>query len=207
MSSSIKKQTIAYLRVSTQDQDLEKNKMDILLFANEKNLGQVKFTEDRASGTISWQKRALASVIDSLNTGDNLIFSEFSRLGRSMLECIEVISRCLSKKINLYAIKGSWKLDNSIQSKVRAMMFSIASEIERDLISKRTSEALRARKDRGLPLGRPKGKGKSKLDIYKDEIFALLNNGSTYTFVAKKYHTSLGNLKHWLTRNDFVAKE
>ncbi|WP_208123125.1 recombinase family protein [Cysteiniphilum halobium] len=206
MTGLTNKQTIAYLRVSTQDQDLEKNKMDILLFATEKNLGQVKFIEDKASGTISWQKRALASVIESLSEGDNLIVSEFSRLGRSMLECIEVISRCLSKKINLYAIKGSWKLDNSIQSKVMAMMFSIVSEIERDLISKRTSEALRARKEKGLPLGRPKGKGKSKLDGYKDEIFALLNNGSTYTFVAKKYDTSLGNLKHWLARNDFIAK-
>ncbi|GGG08696.1 hypothetical protein GCM10010995_27810 [Cysteiniphilum litorale] len=86
MTHLTNKETVAYLRVSTQDQDLEKNKMDILLFSNEKNLGQVKFVEDKASGTISWQKRALASVIESLSEGDNLIVSEFSRLGRSMLE-------------------------------------------------------------------------------------------------------------------------
>jgi DNA invertase Pin-like site-specific DNA recombinase len=114
---------------------------------------------------------------------------------------MEIITLCLEKKINLYAIKGTWKLDNTIQSKIMAMVFSIASEIERDLISKRTSEALRARKEKGLPLGRPKGPGKSKLDEYKDEIIALLNNGSSKVFVAKKYNTSACNLYHWLQKN------
>jgi DNA invertase Pin-like site-specific DNA recombinase len=169
--------TFAYLRVSTSEQDLDKNKSDILFFANENKLGHVHFAEEKVSGTIHWKKRELGSIIDSLSRGDHLIISEFSRLGRSMLECMEIIGICLEKGINLYAIKGSWKLDNSIQSKIMAMMFSIASEIERDLISKRTSEALRVRKEKGLPLGRPKGTGKSKLDAYKDEIMALLNNG------------------------------
>lgn len=193
--------TIAYLRVSTLEQDLDKNKSDILFFANENNLGKVHFIEEKISGAIHWKKRELGSIIDSLSTGENLIVSEFSRLGRSMLECMEIITLCLEKKINLYAIKGAWKLDNSIQSKIMAMMFSIASEIERDLISKRTSEALRARKAKGLPLGRPKGTGKSKLDEYKVEILALLNNGSSKVFVAKRYKTSVGNLYHWLEKN------
>lgn len=194
--------TVAYLRVSTQAQDLEKNKSDILFFANEKKLGSVEFCEDKQSGVLSWKKRKLGEVIKSLKQNDNLIVSEFSRLGRSMLECIEVISACLDKKINLYAVKGAWQLDNTIQSKIIGLMFSIASEIERDLISKRTSEALKARKEKGLPLGRPKGKGKSKLDEYQDEIIALLKNGSTQVFVAKKYNTTVGNLSHWLKKND-----
>lgn len=198
------RRTVAYLRVSTSDQDIEKNKSDILFFANDKNLGKVSFLEDKSSGVINWRKRLLGELIESLNKDDNLIISEFSRLGRSMLECIEIISICLSKKINLYAVKGSWQLDNSIQSKVMAMMFSIVSEIERDLISKRTTEALKARKEKGLPLGRPKGKGKSKLDSYEDEIYALLNNGSTYTFVARKYNTTPSNLKHWLDKRSFT---
>lgn len=198
--------TIAYLRVSKQNQDLEKNKSDILFFANAKKLGQVEFCEDKLSGTISWKKRKLGDIICSLNDNDNLIVSEFSRLGRSMLECIEVISACLEKNINLYAIKGSWQLDSSIQSKVMGLMFSIASEIERDLISKRTSEALRARKEKGLPLGRPKGKGKSKLDKYEDEIVALLKNGSTQVFVANKYNTTIGNLHNWLKKNNLHNK-
>jgi DNA invertase Pin-like site-specific DNA recombinase len=193
--------TIAYLRVSTLEQDLDKNKSDILFFANANNLGMVHFVEEKVSGAVHWKKRELGSIIDSLSTGENLIISEFSRLGRSMLECMEIITRCLEKKINVYAIKGAWKLDNTIQSKIMAMVFSIASEIERDLISKRTSEALRARKEKGLPLGRPKGTGKSKLDKYKDEIVALLNNGSSKVFVAKKYNTSACNLYHWLQKN------
>jgi len=199
--------TIAYLRVSTLEQDLDKNKSDILFFANENNLGKVHFIEEKISGSIHWKKRELGSIIDSLSTGENLIVSEFSRLGRSMLECMEIITLCLEKKINLYAIKGAWKLDNSIQSKIMAMMFSIASEIERDLISKRTSEALRARKAKGLPLGRPKGTGKSKLDEYKVEIIALLNNGSSKVFVAKRYKTSVGNLYRWLEKNLGLVKD
>jgi len=199
--------TIAYLRVSTLEQDLDKNKSDILFFANENNLGKVHFIEEKISGAIHWKKRELGSIIDSLSTDENLIVSEFSRLGRSMLECMEIITLCLEKKINLYSIKGAWKLDNSIQSKIMAMVFSIASEIERDLISKRTSEALRARKAKGLPLGRPKGTGKSKLDGYKEEIIALLNNGSSKVFVAKRYKTSVGNLYHWLEKNNGLVKD
>lgn len=201
------KQTIAYLRVSTVDQDLGKNKSDVLFFANENNLGKVHFVEEKISGAIHWKKRELGSIIESMSEGDHLIVSEFSRLGRSMLECMEIMSHCLEKKINLYAIKGQWRLDNSIQSKIIGMIFSIASEIERDLISKRTSEALRARKLKGLPMGRPKGTGKSKLDEYKDEIVALLNNGSSRVFIAKRYKTSVGNLHYWLKKNGIEVKD
>lgn len=194
------KKTIAYLRVSTVDQDLDKNKSDILFFANDNNLGKVHFVEEKISGTAHWKKRELGSIIESMSEGNHLIVSEFSRLGRSMLECMEIMSHCLDKKINIYAIKGQWRLDNSIQSKIIGMIFSIASEIERDLISKRTSEALKARKLKGLPMGRPKGTGKSKLDKYQDEILALLNNGSSKVFIAKRYKTSVGNLHHWLKK-------
>ena len=82
------------------------------------------------------------------------------------------------------------------------MVFSIASEIERDLISKRTKEALRARKVAGIKLGRPKGAGKSKLDAFKDEIIALLRNGSTKAFVADRYRTSQVNLYNWIKKNN-----
>ncbi len=78
------------------------------------------------------------------------------------------------------------------------MAFAMASEIERDLISKRTKEALVAKKASGMKLGRPKGVGKSKLDQYRPEVEALLNNGSTQTFIAKRYNTTEANLHHWL---------
>ncbi len=133
--------TIAYLRVSTVEQDLEKNKADILSFANNKDFGRVKFVEEKVSGTKSWKSRKIKKVIDDLNKGDRLIVPEFSRLGRSMLEIMEMLSILKDKEVNVYAVKGGWELNGSLQSKVMAISFSIASEIERDLISKRTKEA------------------------------------------------------------------
>jgi len=103
-------------------------------------------------------------------------------------------------------VKGGWELNGTIQSKVMAMAFSIASEIERDLISKRTKEALKALKAQGIKLGRPKGAGKSKLDQYREEIIALLKNGSTKRYVAKKYGTSPPNLHNWLRKNGIDSK-
>jgi DNA invertase Pin-like site-specific DNA recombinase len=129
------------------------------------------------------------------------VISELSRLGRSMLECMEILSIATQKGINVYAVKGSWQLDHSIQSKIVAMAFSMAAEIERDLISKRTKEALVAKKAAGVKLGRPKGSGKSKLDIYRPEIEALLATGSSQKFIAKRYGTSEVNLHHWMKKH------
>ena len=193
--------TIAYLRVSTNDQDLEKNKADILHLANDKGLGRVEWIEEKISGRVSWKKREIGRVLEDLTEGDNLIVSELSRLGRSMLQCMEILSIATERKINVYAIKGNWQLDNSIQSKIVAMAFSMAAEIERDLISSRTKEALAARKRDGKPLGRPKGSGKSKLDKYRPEIEALLANGSTKKFVAERYGTNPKYLSRWIKKN------
>ena len=190
--------TVAYLRVSTTEQDLQKDKASILHLANDKDLGKVQFVEEKISGTISWKKRKIANIIEELKTGDNLIVSELSRIGRSMLEIMQVLTLCLDKGINIYAVKGNWQLDTSIQSKIMAMVFSMAAEIERDLISKRTSEALKALKAAGVKLGRPIGRRSSKLDKFKPEIKALLANGSKQKFIAKRYGTTESNLSNWL---------
>jgi DNA invertase Pin-like site-specific DNA recombinase len=191
---------IGYLRVSTADQDLQKNKADILHLANEKNLGRVQWVEEKVSGKVSWKKRKIAEVVEELKDGDHLIVSELSRLGRSMLECMEILSVAIQRGISVHAVKGNWRLDHSIQSKIVAMAFAMAAEIERDLISQRTKEALRARKASGMPLGRPKGPGKSKLDAFRPEIEALLNNGSTQKFIAVRYQTTEANLHNWLKK-------
>ena len=196
-------QTIAYLRVSTQDQDLEKNKSELLMLAHTHNLGKVIFVEEVVSGKVSWKKRKIAEVIDSLGKGDNIIISELSRLGRSMLEIMELLSVSIQKGINIYALKGNWQLNNSIQSKIVAMAYSLASEIERDLISQRTKEALKYRKECGIKLGRPLGSGTSRLNQYAPEIKALIANGSTKRFIAGRYNTSEANLYRWL--NDHVT--
>lgn len=197
--------TIAYLRVSTTEQDLEKDKAAILHLANDKELGKVYFIEEKISGTISWKKRKIASIIQELQKNDSLIVSELSRIGRSMLEIMQVLSIALEKGINVYAVKGNWQLDQSIQSKIIAIVFSMAAEIERDLISRRTIEALKARKAAGIKLGRPKGKGKSKLDIYRPEIEGLLNNGSSQKFIANRYGTTEANLSNWIKKNNLKS--
>lgn len=194
--------TTAYLRVSTTDQDLEKNKFDILQLANEKNFGQVRWIEEQISGRVSWRKRQLGEILETAEREDRLIVSELSRLGRSMLECMEILSIASQKGIDIYAVKGNWQLDSSIQSKIVAMAFSMAAEIERDLISQRTKEALAARKRAGMKLGRPRGIGKSKLDAYRPEIEALLANGSTQKFVAKRYDTTEANFSRWISRHN-----
>lgn len=193
---------IAYLRVSTIDQDLEKNKTQILHLANDKNLGKVEFVEEKVSGRVNWRERKIGEIIHQLSAGDSVLLSEFSRLGRSMLECMEIIAIATQKGIKIYTVKGGWQLDDTIQSKVMAMVFSMVAEIERDLISKRTKEALQTKKANGIKLGRPKGAGKSKLDIYKVEIEALIKNGSTKKFIAKRYGTSESNLFNWLNKHN-----
>jgi DNA invertase Pin-like site-specific DNA recombinase len=100
---------------------------------------------------------------------------------------MEIISIATQKGIKIYTVKGNWQLDDTIQSKVMAMVFAMAAEIERDLISKRTREALQAKKASGMALGRPKGPGKSKLDPFRVEVEALLQNGSKQNFIATRY--------------------
>ena len=123
-----KKKNIAYLRVSTVDQDTEKNKDDIRKFTNDKDFGKVEFVEDKVSGTKNWKERKIKNIIDDLGEGDRLIVPELSRLGRSMLEIMEILSVAKQKGIAIYDVKNNWELNGSIQSKILAMVFSIASE-------------------------------------------------------------------------------
>jgi DNA invertase Pin-like site-specific DNA recombinase len=128
------RKTVAYLRVSTLDQNIDKNKADILHFANQHDLGKVHFVEEIASGRTPWRERRIATVLEELQESDTIIVSELSRLGRSMLECMEVLALAVRKGIRIYAIKGNWQLDQSIQSKIIAMAFSIAADYAKQAI-------------------------------------------------------------------------
>ncbi len=196
-----KKRNIAYLRVSTSEQDIDKNKAEILKLANNRNLGQVEFVSEKISGRVNWDKRKFGKVFNQLKKGDSIILHEMSRLGRSMLECIEIISIGTKRGINFYSVKGNWHFDGTLQSKILTMVFSLCSEIERDLISFRTKEALAARKAKGLPMGRPSGvPGKSKLDKYSVEIKAMLENGSSQAFIARRYGVSPNTVNNWVRK-------
>jgi DNA invertase Pin-like site-specific DNA recombinase len=196
------RKVIGYLRVSTQEQDLEKNKADILAFANERKLGHVTWVEEKVSGVKTWKKREIANAVESLCGGDWLIVAELSRLGRSTLDILDVLAVLREKGVNVYAVKGNWTLNGSIEAKVFVTMMALFSEIERDLISARTKEALKARQAAGVKLGRPRGPGRSKLDQYRPEIEALFKNGSTQRFIAKRYGCSEANLLNWLRKNN-----
>jgi len=191
--------TYAYIRVSTDKQDLENQKFVILQYANDKKLGNVEFIEEAVSGRISWKNRKLKDLIDNLQSGDNLIVAELSRLGRSMLEIMELLSILLRKGVNVYVVKGNYELKDDIQSKVLTFAFSLASEIERELISQRTKEALAKRKAEGKKLGRPKGSYSSKLDEKRQYIEELLNKGVSIASIAKilgvHYHTVRNYIK------------
>ena len=108
-----KNKTVSYLRVSTNGQDLEKNKADILTFANDRKFGHVRFIEEKISGKKNWKERKIKQIIDDLGAGDRLIVPELSRLGRSMLEIMEILSVAKEKEICIYALKGNWELIGS----------------------------------------------------------------------------------------------
>jgi DNA invertase Pin-like site-specific DNA recombinase len=198
--------TIGYLRVSTKDQDLEKNKDEILRFVNQRQFGNVQFVEEQVSGTVNWHKRKINDVIDELGANDTLVVSELTRLGRSTLEVLEILRAAKAKEINVYSVKEGMELNGSIQAKVMATMLALFSELERDFISLRTKEALKAKKAAGVQLGRPKGPGKSKLDKHEPEIISLLKTGASKKYIADRYVTSPGNLHNWLKKRNINIK-
>jgi DNA invertase Pin-like site-specific DNA recombinase len=197
-----KNKVYAYLRVSTVDQQTEKNKANILKFVNDKQWGQhVEFLEEHVSGMKSWKNRKLADLVDSIQAGDKLIVPELSRLGRSLKEVLEVLEELTQKGVGVYSVKENFQLNgDDIQSKVMRTMLGLFSEIERDLIAARTKEGLAAAQASGKQLGRPKGPGKSKLDPYQPEIEALLKNGAKKNFIAERYGVTAQSLYSWLKR-------
>ena len=200
--ANTKNKVIGYLRVSTSDQDTEKNKADILKFANNKDFGKVQWVEEKISGSkTSWKDRKLFTLVEGLKAGDMLITPELSRFGRSTLEVLEILKILKDKDVNVYAVKEGLELNGSIQSKIMSTMLSLFAELERDFISMRTKEGLEAARAKGTLLGRPKGPGKSKLDKSREEIIALLSNGSTKKYVADRYHTTPANLQNWIKKN------
>jgi putative DNA-invertase from lambdoid prophage Rac len=193
---------IGYLRVSSGHQDLDNQKLGILNLANT-NGWKVTFMEETISGKVSYKERELGKIVDTLASGDILVVSELSRLGRSMLEIMELLCKLSERGVKVYAVKGSYELNgNSLQSKVMTMVLCMASEIERDLISQRTKEALARKKKEGVKLGRPKGvPGKSKLDGKEEEIRKLVEKKVSIASLAKIYDVS------WPAMENFIKKK
>lgn len=199
---------IGYLRVSTGDQDINVQRLELHEYARKNDLKINDFIKTEVSSRKSTQARKIDEMLENLESGDLLLVSELSRLGRSVGQIIQIIDTLIKKKIRFVAVKESIKINGKqdIQTKTMITLFGLFAEIERDLISERTKQGLLAAKAKGKLLGRPKGSGKSKLDPFKPEIEALLKNGSTKTFIAKRYKTSLPNLYRWMKKHGLKVR-
>lgn len=178
-----------YIRVSSDKQTVENQRFEINKFCNKENLHIDGWIEETISGTKNYDKRELGRLLRKVETDDLIICAELSRLGRSLFMIMEILSLCMKKGCRVWTIKDNYRLGDDIQSKVLAFAFGLSAEIERNLISQRTKEALARKKAEGVILGRPKGK-KSSPDKYKLSgkevlIKELLKNGTSKRKIAK----------------------
>lgn len=195
-----------YIRVSTDTQTVENQRFEIARFCEAQSLTVDGWIEETISGTKAYNKRALGKLLKQIQKDDIIICSELSRLGRNLFMIMEILNICMNKECRVWTIKDNYRLGDDIQSKVLAFAFGLSAEIERNLISQRTKEALARKRAEGVQLGRPKGKlsRQSTYKLYKkahlvqglreegvsfEKIGNLLNvNKDT---VRKYYHTFL----------------
>ncbi len=182
---------IGYLRVSTGKQHIENQKEEIQKFAARRNLKIDKWVTEVVSGKKNEHDRKLGKLLKSLRKGDVLIVTELSRLSRTLLNIMSILHRCLEKEIIIYSTKDGYAFDNSINSKVLAFAFALVAEIEHNLISMRTKEALAHRKSEGVRLGRPLGAIKQQVILEnKEEIHRLLKSGVSVSAICRMYNVS-----------------
>jgi DNA invertase Pin-like site-specific DNA recombinase len=175
-----------YVRISSKKQDTDKQGYELLRYAFDKKLELTDIIYETVSGRKSYKKRKLGTVINKLAKDDSIVVTELSRFGRSLLEIMEILNVIMKKEAKIFVTKGNLELGENIQSKVLAFAFGLASEIERELISSRTKEALAKLKAEGKHIGRPKGSlSKSKLDGKQEEIYYYLRKGISITSICK----------------------
>jgi DNA invertase Pin-like site-specific DNA recombinase len=181
--------TIGYLRVSTEQQTVEAQKLAILEYSYLNSLVLNGFLEVTVSSSKSTEKRRIDELLNKLQPGDTLVVSELSRLGRSTVELLTLIKQITSQEIKLIVIKQNLIIDQkdqSISNKVVLTVFSMLAEIEKELVSQRTKEGLIAARSRGKILGKSKGTIQpSVFDPKKEEIVSYLRKGLTATSIGK----------------------
>jgi DNA invertase Pin-like site-specific DNA recombinase len=195
--------TYGYIRVSTDKQTVENQRFEINHFAEKNQLIVDKWFEETISGAKNVDERKLGKLLKKMKKGDILICSELSRLGRNLLMIMGVLNECINREIQVWTIKDNYRLGSDINSKVLAFAFGLSAEIERNLISQRTKEALARKKAEGIVLGRPKGRksAKTKLTGQEKKIRELLNKKVSYSAIGR----ILG--VHRLTVTSFVKED
>lgn len=155
-----------YIRVSSDKQTVENQRFEINNFCEQNKLTINGWIEETISGTKSYTKRELGKLLKRIQKDDLIICAELSRLGRNLFMIMEILNICMTKECRVWTIKDNYRLGDDIQSRVLAFAFGLSAEIERNLISQRTKEALARKKAEGVTLGRPKGR-KTSPEKYK----------------------------------------
>ena len=195
-----------YIRVSSDKQTVENQRFEINKFCESKQLKIDDWIEETISGTKNYTKRQLGTLLKKVHKDDIIICSELSRLGRNLFMIMEILNICMTKECIVWTIKDNYRLGDDIQSKVLAFAFGLSAEIERNLISQRTKEALARKKAEGIILGRPKGR-KNKTTKLKNRtkyILYKLSQGMTKTQLAEQLHVSRNTLYLFLLDNKDV---
>jgi len=192
----------AYIRVSTDKQTVENQRFEVQNYATEKRIIIDRWVSETVSGILPVEERRLGKVLKKLKQGDILITTEISRLGRNLLELMSILNLCMHKEAMIVTTKEGYELGNNINSKVLGFAFGLVAEIERNLISLRTKEALARRKAEGKKLGREFGckNTKYKLTGKENLIMELLSSGYSKSFVCRKLKCQLTTLNAHLDR-------
>ena len=190
-----------YIRVSTDKQTVENQRFEIERFARTQKLRIEGWIEETISGTKNYTKRQLGRLLKKVQKGDLIICAELSRLGRSLFMIMEILNICMNKECRVWTIKDGYRLGDDIQSKVLAFAFGLSAEIERNLISQRTKEALARKKAEGAILGRPKGSlvPNSNCEKKREWIREMISLGVPKTDIAKNLHVARGTLYRFLS--------
>jgi DNA invertase Pin-like site-specific DNA recombinase len=185
-----------YVRVSTDKQSTENQRFEIKNYLTAHGLSIDCWVEETVSGTRRVEDRRLGHLLKQIRKGDELVTSELSRLGRNLMQIMSFLHQCMERGIIVHTIKERYELGNNISSKILAFAFSLSAEIERNLISQRTREALARKKTEGITLGRPKGRKSSycKLTGKEDLIERLMSEKRSREYISKK----LGVCRHTL---------
>lgn len=193
----------AYLRVSTNQQDTENQKLSVLDYCNRHHLVPVHYIEDTSSGKLPWQSRPIGNILEKANSDDHIIVAEVSRLGRSTLQVLEILEHAATQQVSVHIAKSNMMMDGSMQSTITATILGLAAQIEREFISTRTKEALFQCKAKGIKLGRPTGQATIlKLDIEREHIIQYLKKGVSKRSIARIIECSPATLYTWLKRRN-----
>lgn len=194
-----------YIRVSSDKQTVENQRFEISNFCEREEIRIDGWIEETISGTKAYDKRQLGKLLKQVQKDDLIICAELSRLGRNLFMIMEILNICMTRECRVWTIKDNYRLGDDIQSKVLAFAFGLSAEIERNLISQRTKEALARKKAEGVVLGRPKGKknapNKYKLSGKKTLIKELMAIGISKRKIAKICKVDRNTLARFIKEN------